>query len=260
MRFNLLMLPFIAYFASFATYAEEAMTACLDEFPPYQILGTPPKGEHVAALHQLADETNMSLRFVTEPNFSHCMKRLEQGSADVIAGILDREERRHFLHLLPMRTDTAYIFATRSDAPPIESYADLKNRLIGVSEGVHYFKQFDEDDSLTKIQLNDVHLAYKLLLARRVDVVISSMETLSTIFTSDPQLKNEITAQPYVHELDRIIYFGLSKYSPHADKIQQLRERVEKAFKTGRFEQVIQQFAAEHPQYYQFKSVSGDTY
>ncbi|GAA0371667.1 transporter substrate-binding domain-containing protein [Bowmanella denitrificans] len=250
MRFCLLL---ILPLAAFASDGRGALVACLDEFPPYQMLETPPKGEHVAALAQLAEELDMELQFVTEPNFAHCMKRIEQGSADVIAGILDREERRHFLHLLPMRKDTAYIFATRNDAKPIEKYTDLHDRLIAVSEATYYFDQFDQDNSLQKVALNDVHHAYKLLLAGRVDTVISSMENLTAIFASDPGLKAHIQVQPFTHELNRIVYFGLSMQSRHAGQVNHIRAKAEKAFAAGKFEAVIHQFAAEHPQYYQVK-------
>lgn len=250
-----LLLPMILTLTTLACYAQGTLLACLDEFPPYHILETPPKGEHVAALAQLANEVEMELQFVTEPNFSHCLKRIEQGSADVIAGILDRKERAHFVHLLPMREDTAYIFATRTDAPPINSYADLSERLIAVSEAVYYFDQFDKDRSLKKIALNDVHHAYKLLLAGRVDTVISSKENLNSIFASDPSLKSTIKVQPYSYQLNRIVYFGLSKRSPYAARINQFRARAEKAYEQGKFEAAIHRFAAQNPQYYRIKPI-----
>ncbi|GGD59216.1 substrate-binding periplasmic protein [Lacimicrobium alkaliphilum] len=248
-----LSLTLILTLIAFASYGQDTLVACLDEFPPYQMLETPPRGEHVAALDQLADELEMELQFVTEPGFSHCIKRIENGTADVIAGILDRAERSHFLHHLPMREDTAYIFATRTDAPSINSYADLSNRLIAVSEGVYYFDKFDNDDSLQKIPLNDVHHAYKLLLAGRVDTVISSMENLSAIYAGDPQLKTKIKVQPYSYQLNRIVYFGLSKKSSHARNIKEFRAIAEKAFNEGKFSTAIHQFAADNPQYYQVK-------
>lgn len=238
---------------AFAAFGQGTLTACLDEFPPYQILETPPKGEHVAALHQLADELDMELAFVTEPNFPHCMKRIEEGTADVIAGILDRSERRHFLHLLPMRVDTAYIFATRIDAHPIERYADLSGRLIAISEGVSYFDKFDKDNNLKKIAVNDVHLAYKLLLAGRVDTVISSMETLTSILSSAPELEKDIKAQPYTRQLNRTVYFGLSRKSELADQLDKVRSLTEKAFAEGKFEAAIRDFATGNPEYYQVR-------
>ncbi|ALS97227.1 hypothetical protein AT746_02320 [Lacimicrobium alkaliphilum] len=244
-------LSLILTFVAFTAYGQGTLIACLDEFPPYQILETPPKGEHVAALHQLADELDMKLKFVTEPNFPHCMKRLEKGTADVIAGILDRKDRRHFLHLLPMRIDTSYIFATRADARPIQRYADLNDRLIAVSEGVNYFDKFDQDNNLKKIAVNDVHLAYKLLLAGRVDTVISSMETLTSILASTPELKKDIKAQPYTRQLNRTVYFGLSRKSELAARFDEVRSLTEKAFEEGKFEAAIQRFATENPEYYQ---------
>lgn len=238
---------------AFASSGREQLLACLDEFPPYQILTEPPIGEHVSALTQLGEELQLEVQFVTEPNFDHCLKRIKQGTADVIAGVLDREERREFLHLLPMRHDTAYIFATRPDAPPIESYNDLNGRLIGVTENVYYFEQFDQDASLQKVALNDVHLTYKLLLAGRVDTVINSLENLTAIFASDPDLKDKILIQPFTHELNRLVYFGFSKHSIHAARLEEIRPKVEAAFAAGRFETAIHQFAADHPQYYQVK-------
>lgn len=246
-------LSLILIHATFAAYGQGTLIACLDEFPPYQILETPPKGEHVAALHQLANELNMELEFVTEPNFPHCMKRIEKGTADVIAGILDHEERRRFLHLLPMRVDTAYIFATRTDARPIKRYEDLSDRLIAVSEGVSYFERFDNDNDLKKIAINDVHLAYKLLLAGRVDTVISSMETLTSILSSAPELKNDIKAQPYTRQLNRLVYFGLSKRSELAAQFDKVLSLTEKAFEEGKFEAAIEHFATGNPKYYQVK-------
>lgn len=237
----------------FCCSGREQLLACLDEFPPYQILTEPPTGEHVSALNQLGEELQMHIQFVTEPNFTHCLKRIKQGTTDVIAGVLDREERREFLHLIPIRHDTAYIFATRPDAPPIKSYNDLHGRLIGVTENEYYFEQFDQDGSLQKVALNDVHLTYKLLLAGRVDTVISSLENLTAIFASDPELKDKILVQPFTHELNRLAYFGFSKHSIHAARLEEIRPKVEAAFATGRFEAAIHQFAADHPQYYQVK-------
>ncbi|MBN7825792.1 type 2 periplasmic-binding domain-containing protein [Bowmanella dokdonensis] len=148
-------------------WAKPQLLACIDEFPPYQMLGEPPLGEHVAALEVLADKLARPLAFTTEPDFSHCLQRLKSGEADLIAGLIDKPARHEFLHMLPMRRESAYFFVTRSQGPVIEDYDDLHHHLIAVSKDYYYFPRFDQDPQLKKIAVDNVHIAYKLLLAGR---------------------------------------------------------------------------------------------
>ncbi|MDF2180126.1 transporter substrate-binding domain-containing protein [Aliiglaciecola sp. CAU 1673] len=244
---------FLSVFLSFTSIAKPVLKACIDEYPPYQILGNPPAGEYVSALEVLAMKLDMALVFETEPDFSHCMDSLKTGQVDILAGLVQSPQRQKDMYFLPMHQDTHYVFVTRNSAKPIEKYEDLQGRLIATAQDYIYFPRFNQDQSLHKIPVKDVHMAYKLLLAGRVDVAISSEQNLSAILGGNPNLKEHIRVHPY-HELaDRVVYFGLSKKSPHTANLEKLLEKVQLAFEEGAFQQAMEDFSNKNPEYYRVK-------
>lgn len=240
-------------FLSFHGMAKPVLKACLDEYPPYQILGNPPVGEYVSALEALAHTLDMALVYETEPDFSHCLEGLRNGHIDVMAGLAKTTEREPFMYFLPMRRETHYVFVTRNSAAPIDTYDDLQERLIAVAKEYSYFSRFNEDQSLHKIAVDDVHMAYTLLLAGRVDVVVSSAENLSAILAGNPALQQHIRVHRYQPLEDRVVYFGLSKRSAHAEQLNSLHRKVNRAFEQGVFQQAIEDFIQQNPEYYELK-------
>lgn len=67
-------------------YNEKIIT-CIDNYPPYQVLGDVPHGSHITALTRLAKVLKKKLNFIEAPNFARCVKMLELGQVDVIVGL-----------------------------------------------------------------------------------------------------------------------------------------------------------------------------
>ncbi|GAB3025451.1 hypothetical protein [Bowmanella dokdonensis] len=81
--------------------------------------------------------------------------------------------------------------------------------------------------------------------------MISSAENHAAILAAHPDLQDQLVVQPYQIELDRVIYFGLSRQSGHAKEIDTIRKKVNQAFNDNAFAKAMQEFAKRHPQYYQ---------
>ncbi|SFC12180.1 transporter substrate-binding domain-containing protein [Pseudoalteromonas denitrificans] len=224
------------------------LTACIDHYPPLQVLAEKPYGESISALKALAKVINYEIEFVTGPNFARCLKLLELGQVDILAGLVDNPKRREIAHLISYKKDTQYIFITRADENDIESYQDLKQQLIGVTENTLYFEQFDNDSSLKKVPVKDIKIALRMLIKDRIDIVITAQEILNSLL-SELNIQNQIKVNAFTYGLNRNLNFGISKLSHiHLSKIE--IAKIKLAAQEGLFVKVINQFIAEHPELY----------
>ena len=226
----LLLLSFIW----FSNVQSKELVACIDDHPPYQILAAKPHGIHISALEELAVVLDKQLKFIQSPNFARCIAMLKQGHVDVIAGLNQSTERKKFAFFAPFKTADALRVLSK-EGITIKDYDDFHGKIIGVSRGTSYFPRFDNDDELKKITVQNVRIGFSLLLKDRIDLIMVSpanLETLSKEISNTGLKVSPITLE----ELrDKETAFGFSKAHKLGLSNNEIVEKVEAAYKQGRF-------------------------
>ena len=231
---------------------EQTMRVCVDHYPPFQILEGEhePIGENIAALELFAHLLQRHLTFISSPNFARCLHMLEQGSADVVAGIYAKPERAAYSHFLPYRDDGRFVFISQRELASVNDYEDLRPLSIGVSRETEYFDRFDKDDRLNKVETNDVISATNMLLKGRFELLIVSEVVLPSLGARFRDFDDKLRVHPYSHEEHRQVYFGVSKRHQMGIPMDKMQEIITQAYEEGRFMQAVEQFATQHLEHY----------
>jgi len=226
----------------------KTMTACIDHYPPLQFVAKKPYGESISALKALATLLNFKVKFVKGPNFARCLRLLELGKIDVLAGLVNNEKRRKIAFLVPYKKDTRYVFVVRKQYSDIKNYNDFKGRNIAITKNTMYFKPLDTDTAMNKIEIKSIKNGLKLLIKKRVDVVITSQEIFNSS-VKELAIEDLVKLTSYTHQVERSLNFGFSKNSDLNISKAKLA-KINQATEQGIFVKAINEFIASHPEHY----------
>lgn len=190
-------------------------------FPPFRF-ETPdgkPTGIEVDFVNELLHRMNLTPVFVHAP-FVRNLKMMETGDIDLMIGVLRRPEREAYMQFIDPPYSTGAkcaFFMLKERCSEIKSYEDLYGKTIGVSNGVAYFKRFDDDVSLNKYKVRNIYQNMDKLLKGRIDVFISE-EFTAKYMLFKRGAGNRIGVAKYKIEVEQSVYLTLSKMSQFAHR------------------------------------------
>ena len=229
------ILAFILVWASSGFAKHHEMVACIDDHPPYQILGDTPTGTHIEALRGLAEILDKQITFIESPNFARCLVMLERGTIDVVAGLNPTEERNQFAFYAPFKQADKLRVVSKSGIV-IKTYDDFDEWVIGVPRGTSYFARFDNDNSLRKIPILNNRTGFTMLAKGRIDLMMTSPAMIS-LFAKEIKEANLKVSPIALEELrSKVTNFGFSKKHRLKLKDEEIIKQVVSAFYQGRFE------------------------
>jgi len=239
---------FIVSCLAFSTLAS-TMKVCIDHYPPLQILSEKPKGESIEAVKQLAKLLGHKIEFMPGPNFARCLRMLELGQVDVLAGVVDDPDRYRFAHFVPYQADDSYIFVSRIDSPDIVRFDDLAQHIVGITKDTKYFRQLESDQTIKKVIIKDITSGLKMLLKKRIDVIVTSKTILQGLQSELGNVEDKIRVNPYRYDTKRNLCFALSKKSKldfSSNDILKIKQAVHQQV----FSKAIEAFIIENPELY----------
>lgn len=241
---------FIVYCLAFSTLAS-TMKVCIDHYPPLQILSEQPKGESIEALKKLANLLGHNIEFIPGPNFARCLRMLELGQVDVLAGLVDDPARYHFAHFVPYQADDSYIFVSRIDSADIVNFEDLAKHVVGITKDTKYFKQLESEQAIKKVLIKDIASGLQMLLKKRIDVIVTSKTILQGIQNElgDIDIDSKIKVNPYRYKTDRNLCFAFSKKSKLTFSTNDML-KIQQAVQQQIFSKAIEAFIIENPELY----------
>jgi len=238
----------------FSSIEKPSLTMCVSHYPPYQIVlpSQIPIGENIAATTHLFHKLGFTIRYTQNNSFWRCLAMLKAGKVDIMSGLLDSVERRVFAHLFVYSSLNKKSFIVNKNSPNISSFSDLEGLKVAVMRGMKQFKQFDNapDGYFHKVYVNDLDAAFRVLLAGKVDVFIS------TDFNDLDKVKNQLKATEEIKEIivtlddSSLLFTGLSKKSKVAYLAPKITELSKTLYKNGKFKKVINEFKIKHPEHY----------
>lgn len=222
------------FFVPFCFAKSDYIIACIDDYPPYQYLDSPPYGIHITALTKLAQTLNKQIQFIKSPNFARCVRFLKNGEVDVIAGLNKNKKREEFAFYAPYKIEEEHVVISKN-ASDISDYQNLKGKIIGVPRGTTYFRKFNEDTSLNKIPIQSIRIGIELIIRNRIDVIITS-KLVANLLTDDiAKAHLKATVIERNDNKAKVSYFGFSKLNKLNLSQREIIDRTTQAFEQGKF-------------------------
>ncbi|RHW76122.1 ABC transporter substrate-binding protein [Colwellia sp. RSH04] len=234
MNFKLIFILSIIAFTPFSFAKTDYITACIDDYPPYQFVGPTPHGIHITGLEKLATTLNKTLRFVASPNFARCVRLLKNGQVDVIAGLNKSKEREAFAFYAPYTIEEELVVIAKKEIDII-NYQSIQDKIIGVPRGTTYFRKFNEDSSLNKIEVQSVRIGIEMILKDRIDIIITSINVSNLLINDLKKAQLKTTVIERSDNKDNVSYFGFSKRNKLNLSQQEIIALTTTAFNQGIF-------------------------
>jgi len=170
------------------------------------------------------------------------LKKLQNGSLDMVTGLYWTSTRDNFLHYTnPYFKNEARIFVVTGNQFDFRTAADLQDKVGGLPNGGSFGEQFD--NSIKKYSLpiervdNKKQLVGKLLTGRN-DYFIEDFYDGMT-FIKQSNLEQKIIALPTpVSETD--VHMGISKLSPCSKHLESINELITQIKQDGQLERIIE--------------------
>ncbi|WP_394205692.1 substrate-binding periplasmic protein [Shewanella waksmanii] len=241
----------LAILMSFPIWAQPKLRLCVDHYPPFQIVqGEHVSGENLVAARLFATLIEHRLEIVKSPNFARCLRMLETGDVDLIAGLIQQPQRMTYAHFLPYRPDSAYRFISDLTVADIYQYDALQGHTIGVSRDTYYFERFDQDQQLRKIVVNSAEIAMNMLLRGRFELLIVPEITIASLQKRFPQFEQRLKIHPYQFQEQRVIYFGVSRKHQLQIDDAKLKAVIDSAYQQQLFIHEIARFVEQNVDWY----------
>jgi len=212
----------------------QELIACIDDHPPYQVIAEKPYGIHISALEVLAKELDKKITYIQSPNFARCVVMLKQGHVDVIAGLTPSTERDKFAFYAPFKAADALRVLSK-DGIIINGYDDFYGKIIGIGRGATYFPRFDKDKKLKKVTIQNMRIGFSMLLKERIDLIMLSPATIATLLKEISEAKLIVSPIKLEEMRNKVTSFGFSKSHKLGFTNEKIIEKVQAAYKQGRF-------------------------
>lgn len=166
--------------------------------------------------NQLASRLGAKLELYPCP-WARCLKALEKGKIDLIFSVFQTKERDKFMHFInPALAEHPvefFFWVNKANPVKINNYNDLYKISVSQLRGNQYFKRFDNDKDIVKVDTVNYQAAINMILNKRVEAMIDlSLTPLQqkTKFDRD----NQLIRANYIQKEVINEYIAISKHSP----------------------------------------------
>lgn len=201
-------------------------------------------GLHNKYLRYVAERLNVPIA-IHSLSFSRRLRALQLGELDILVGLQSAHQQSgEIIFIEPEYQTLASTFFIRADEPKaLKNFDDLLNLNIAVTPKVTYFSEFDQSTLLTKVEVGSLQQKIKLLVNGRVDAFIhnkdSTMASLKVMGQAD-----KVTLAHYQPKQKRRYFFAISAKSKLYPRLNELKQIVNQAVKSGKFAAIRQQHYA----------------
>lgn len=207
---------------------------CLDHFPPRQhyVAGHQPSGPMVEMMQKLAKQSGFTLKFSPPTPTARCLKLMEQGKTDLMAGLMWSEQREQYMLLLPYDEARPEALFVHKDQY-LKDEDDLANRHIALVKTRSYSKgllSMLEQHQVKLRTVDDLEQAMAMLHFKQVDAVAGPQHMTELLLKHNPRLQNSIVLNAWQPPARRELqnHLALSRMSPHFQLHLQISQQLEK--------------------------------
>lgn len=204
-----------------------------------------PSGLSLDLLTPVAKKLGFRLEVVPCP-FPRCLKMAAQGELDIVAGLINNQQRRQFLHFLSppmMQFNSAFVFYSKAgQALKLEKLDDLQGRSVAVLRDGVYFPAFDDASHFTRVPVNSEVIALELVAIGRVDYAITVEKTALKSLQGAGLDVAVLQRQPYLHQQHINGYLAFSRKSAHFAMAAEIETVLQQLAKQGFYQKIWQQY------------------
>lgn len=195
-------------------------------------------GEHFDYLSAIEDDSNICINKFFLP-YPRIWSSIKSGKHD--GGIVFKSASRSFYvdYVALIRTVKTVVIPAKGIA--LNGYADLKSIRIGKVRGTHLSRDFDNDKTLSIVEVTTYEQAIKMLKLGRLNAVAGSALVLSYQLTKYNAL-NIVDISKKVTLGEKEQWLQLTKNSVTSDKIEALRESIIRLKKAGTFDTIMDKY------------------
>lgn len=209
---------------------------CIDHYPPRQIIesGKEPTGTSVEVVKAVVREAGLTLTFSPNTPFSRCLRQLQHGTSDLMAGLIRTPERESFLELISYSNESSKrLFSLKTLNKDIIQRNDLQGLSVATVRGFEYPPEFvSVRNTLSVTELGSVEKAFEMVLLGRADVVIVT-DYIGIQLSNQPRYENRFRMQPMKMSTADNVYIGISKKSSAVEHVSSLKQAVQKLLSNG---------------------------
>jgi len=207
---------FLAPFAQAEEASRYTLRFPVTDWQPFTIGKEAPFGGiDVDIAREIAKRLNLNLDLRACP-FRRCLRLAERGVIDMISGIAFNKKRSKYLDYLrerPYGKVSVAFYVRTGHAGLISSYEDLREHMVGMVRGSHYFDRFNKDESVRKYQAATEAVLLPMLAGDRLSVIVGTNPNLDYQILK-AGYKGQFESVEYNPQQEVPIYFALSRKSP----------------------------------------------
>lgn len=198
-------------------------------------------GENIDIAKLLANAAGYSPVFIQCP-IARCLSMIKQGQADMIIALRKTKARQEFMSFLNppyyIQHDPIKFYTLATANININNFEDLELLTVGTLRGTRYFDQFDQDDTLNKVEVSTIGQLINLLKKDRIDTFLEREESvLAWIDKSEYQKLFQLAEYEYDNAVG--VYIGISKKSLHHNDINNLSKQLSLLVSQGIIQNIL---------------------
>ncbi|TQV70879.1 amino acid ABC transporter substrate-binding protein [Aliikangiella marina] len=217
--------------------------ACIDHYPPMQIVAKDGQvsGRNIDLLTVIANRVGFSITYKVGIPFPRCLNCMRSGDCDLMIGLLDVDDRRDYMDLFLYSGNSDKAFYINKNAPhKIARYEDLNGLSVGVNRGYRYFEKFDKEQSLfKKVNVDSREQLFKMLMSKRVDTIICSVDICESLFAKYPQWQAHLVRASYTFSQENPTFLGISKKSKAMIDKDKFQSVVDELYSSGESDRIL---------------------
>lgn len=218
------------------------LSFAVNEWPPWKTT-SPFDGIDIRIAKKIAARLNLLIKFKKCP-WKRCLKMIELGNVDMLSSVIKKADREVYALFIepPYLTEAATRFyILKNSGHQIQKYEDLYKLVIGITRGYRYFRKFDEDRIVKKVEVtNDIQLL-KMLAAGRLDAFVSP-EISADYLILKKGYSEAFKKTPFKINQKIQTYMILSKKSPHAKNLSQFNMTIRQMVEEGIIKEIVNSY------------------
>ncbi|HOP27988.1 MAG TPA: transporter substrate-binding domain-containing protein [Spirochaetota bacterium] len=172
-------------------------------------------GIDIDIMREIAKRGGYEIRFIRAP-WKRVIELIKNGDADMLSSTyLTPERKKHMLYFdRPYLRSLPIAFYYRKDSKiKIEKYTDLYAfSEIGVLRGASYFRRFDTDPKINRVEISTQEQLYPMLIHRRINIMAGYVPT-ENYFIQKYRCQNTVARSEYVYNEPSNVYMAISRKS-----------------------------------------------
>jgi len=218
-----------------------------DLWPPFRMLNEQGElvGLDIDLLAQLSQRTGLQFEVRRAP-WARGLAALQQGRADLMAGLAKTPEREQYIEYLPR---PYHVCSPRFYAAPVQArylrdYAQLEPLQLGYVLESAYFEPFDSDQQLRKVAVSSEEQLLEMLVRGRLQAIIGT-DCQVDYALRDPRWQGQIAKAAYAPAAHTDLYIGFSRQRLRTDDYQLLSQALDELVREGWVTQAMRAYQAD---------------